>query len=280
VPLQNGQPLASPQPDPENPIARLASALVGLVLLSTSLLAQAPPTQGDAPSVEDRYVALSAAGDRAGLVALWAEDPEAVVPTIDKDLEGSLALWEEGGEAKRAEIDALMQRATVAASAALEATGRRRVLDYVTSFTGWDDDQKRTFRAGQQACRTGSGAMREGNVSTALARAEECRALAEPLGDWWGTAMGLRLEGAALGAAGERERAATALSRSRLIFRELGLTSSALRIEADLAEILLELGHTTRAEAMIRDGASTAARLGLGEIELRFKELGGSGPPC
>jgi hypothetical protein len=58
-----------------------------------------------------------------------------------------------------------------------------------------------------------------------------------------------------------------------LIFRELGLTSSALRIEADLAELLLELGRRPRAEAIIRDGRSSATRLNLPELERRFQEL-------
>ena len=251
----------------------VVSASIWAAFVPVGLLAQDAPGSPNTLSTEDRYITLSGAGDRRGLVNLWREDPEAVVPVIDKDLEGSLALWEEEGEAKRAEIDALIARATAAASAAVEATGRRRVLDYVTSFAGWTAEQKGSFRSGQRACRAGTEALREGNSDVALAKGGECRALAEPLGDWWGTAMGLRLEGSALLERKEGERAATAFSRARLIFRELGLTSSALRIEADLAEILLELGRRPRAEAIIRDGKSSATRLKLPELERRFQEL-------
>lgn len=230
-------------------------------------------TEGDGPSPADRYEALSAAGDHAGLVALWSELPESAVPVIDRDLEGSLALWEEQGEEARREIDALLARALRGAEAATEATERRRILDYVSSFAGWDDGQKADFRAGQAACRAGRTALGEGDATSALERGRACRMLAEPLGDWWGTAMGLGLEGAAHLARGSDAEAATALARGRLLYRELGLTGSALRLEADLAAVLLRLGRRPRAEAMIRDGLRTAERLGSEAMIERFRAL-------
>ena len=72
---------------------------------------------------------------------------------------------------------------------------------------------------------------------------------------------------------GELEAAATALARGRLVYRELGLTSSALRLEADLAAVLLDLGRMPRAEAMIEDGIATARRLGDDELAERFMDL-------
>ncbi|MDA0329064.1 MAG: hypothetical protein O2958_08665 [Gemmatimonadetes bacterium] len=254
-------------------LAALFAALGVTSLTPERLTAQAAPSSSDTPTVEERYASLSAADDYMGLVALWRENPDAAIPVIDRDLEGSLALWEAEGDAKGTEIEALLARAIRASNAALEATGRRRVTDYVHSFAGWNAEQRGSFRAGQRACRDGSGALREGDASRALERGRECRAHAEPLGDWWGTAMGLRVEGNAHLASDNKEEGALALARARLIFRELGLTSSALRIEADLASVFLELGQRARAETLIRDGKATAARLGLTDLEVAFGRL-------
>jgi hypothetical protein len=230
-------------------------------------------SDADSPSPAERYESLSADGFYAGLVELWKENPESAIPVIDRDLEGSLALWEEHGANRADEIEALITRALVGARAATEATGRRRILDYVTSFAGWDAEQKVSFRAGQQAFRSGREAMRAGDHAAALAQARTCRELAEPLGDWWGTAMGLGLEGQSLLAMGETEAGATALARGRLVYRELGLTSSALRLEVDLARALLELGRTPRAEALIEDGLATARRIGDDDLVQQFDQL-------
>ncbi len=249
----------------------LISVLATTAVAPSLLSAQASSPTEQAPA--ERYESLSSDGYYAGLVELWREYPESPIPVIDRDLEQSLAFWEEEGEAKRAEIDALIARALVGARAATEATGRRRVLDYVTSFAGWDAEQKATFRAGQQAFRSGREALGDGDEQTALEQGRLCRSLAEPLGDWWGTAMGLQLEGRALAALGDRDEATTVLARARLLYRELGLTSSAVRLEADLAELLLASGSAPRAEAMIEDGLASARRLGMDDVVARFEEL-------
>lgn len=256
---------------------RLAAALAMVAAAPSSAEAQAAASD-DTASVEARCEALSAPGDHAGLVALWREFPESAIPVIDRDLEGSLALWEEAGEAKRAEIDALLARALAGGEAATEATERRRILDYVTSFAGCNDEQKAAFRAGQRACGDGRRALAADDAATALTLGTECSALAELLGDWWGTAMGLQLQGTALAALDDHEGAAMAMARGRLLYRELGLTASALRIEADLVQVLLRLRRTPRAEAMIRDGLRTAERLGLEPLVERFRAMAASRP--
>ena len=116
----------------------------------------------------------------------------------------------------QAEIERLIARAVAGAHAATEATSRRRILDYVTSFAGWNDEQKRSFRAGQQAFRAGRQALRDGDAAEALRLGQECLELAEPLGDWWGTAMGYGLVGSAHAASGQPEAAATAMARAAL----------------------------------------------------------------
>ena len=121
--------------------------------------------------------------------------------------------------------------------------------------------------------------MRSGDQQTALEQARLCVELAEPLGDWWGTAMGLGLEGQALIELGEIEAGAVALARGRLVYRELGLTSSALRLEVDLAAALLELERMPRAQALIEDGIATARRLGDDDLAERFADLRDRGRP-
>ncbi len=249
---------------------RLAFVIVLTLNLVPSLTAQegAKPT-----STEEQFATLDAAGDRAGIIALFREHPEQVIPVLDRDLEGSLALWEKEGEAKRDEIDKLIARALRGADAAVEATGRRRVLDYVTSFAGWSDGEKKRFRSGQAAFGASRGHLRAEELEMALEKGRECRELAEPLGDWWGTAMGLQAEAAALRSLGLKEEAVTAFARSRLIYRELGLTGSALRLEAELAELCLELGRKPRAKALITDGLRTAEALGDERSLTRFRGL-------
>ena len=253
-------------------LPRLASGLL-LATLITAVAAPLAAQDGKPAKPKDRYVALSAAGDPAGLVKLFQEVPHQIIPIIDSDLEGALGMYEKEGEAKRKEIDALISRAVAGAHAAVEATGQRRILDYVTSFAGWTDDQKKQFRRGQKAFGAAIQGIRSKDFDTALAKGRECRELAEPLGDWWGTAMGLQAEGMALAGHGKMEEAVTALSRSRLIYRELNLISSALRIEGDLADKLITLGRIPRAKAMISDGKKTAEKLGIAPLVIQFAEL-------
>ena len=193
-------------------IRLLVVAALAATALPRPTAAQTAAGDDEGPTPSDRYEALSAAGDQAGLVALWTEIPDAAVQVIDRDLEGSLALWEEEGEAKRSEIDALIARALRGAQAATEATGRRRILDYVTSFAGWNTEQKATFRAGQRACGEGRRALAADDHPAALERGRACRTFAEPLGDWWGTAMGLHLEGSALVASSDDDGGARSLA--------------------------------------------------------------------
>jgi len=46
-----------------------------------------------------------------------------------------------------------------------------------------------------------------------------------------------------------------------------------LRIEVELVPILTRLGRGPRAQAVISDGIATAERLGLDEVEARFRAL-------
>ena len=95
--------------------------------------------------------------------------------------------------------------------------------------------------------------------------AVECRELAEPLGDWWGTAMGFGAEGQALAALGRHEQALVALARARLIHHDLGLFGSECRNLLGMLAALDALGRPTRADGVAARAAELAERLGDAE---------------
>jgi hypothetical protein len=198
------------------------------------------------------YRAACEAGDAEALAALWQAQPGRVLVTIDADLEASLSVWEADPDAPdEAAIDALLQRARFGAEVASSALGEPIFLDYATSFAGWNAEQKRQFRAGQAAYGESRRAGATGDLEAALAKARECLECAEPLGDWWGTAMGLLAQAQALSGLERHEEALLSASRARLIYHQLGLTSSeigALQLQS-LAALACERPLRARSSA-------------------------------
>ena len=76
-----------------------------------------------------------------------------------------------------------------------------------------------TMQDGYPMTRSGRAgkALKEGKGEDALRAARECTARALPLGDWWGTAMGLSAEGRALAMLGKHEESLAQASQARLI---------------------------------------------------------------
>lgn len=207
------------------------------------------------------------ARDSEALTRMWMENPGRVLPTFDSDLEGSLSLVESGptygrdgtlvepDEETARRIETLEQRAVFAARVAAELLDRPLLLDYAVSFAGWNRDQQVQFREGQKAFGMAGQALREGDLETAAQHAQRCTELAEPLGDWWGTAMGRSMSAQV---ALSREDHGTALleaARARTIHHGLGLTSSEAGNLLVLGEAALALGR--------RERAAEAARAGL-----------------
>jgi hypothetical protein len=231
-------------------------------LLAAALLLPAGSTvQEEAPiDLATQYANLAADQDLDGLVALWRANEERVLGTIDRDLEGSLSLWEstqgETGEEKPVPEDAqaaiadLHARALLGARAASLAFDRPIFLDYAASFVSWNTAQKRAFRAGQAAFGASMEAFGEGAVETARNSAEACTELALPLGDWWGTAMGLGASGSAKLALGDHEAALADLSRARLLNHQLGLGNAETRNLGQMLTCLEELEAWPRALAV------------------------------
>ncbi|MCP3914588.1 MAG: hypothetical protein GY711_03410 [bacterium] len=218
------------------------------------------PDQDLRAEVKAQYQALFEKLDGAGLRKLWSEHPDLVLITFDADLEGSLKIHEATPDGSRQkEADALRDRALWGATVASDVTGRPVFADYAISFAGWGEAERKQFRSGQASYKDGMQAFRKGAFAVALAAGTACRDAAEPLGDWWGTAMGLTLEGMALEARGEHERALRRTSRARLLNNALGLRGSEYQNLRGMISQLTTLRRWERAH-LTADAAVTIAR--------------------
>jgi tetratricopeptide (TPR) repeat protein len=253
------------------PLSRIACAC-GLVALPAAVMP--PEPAAPAPSVaaaarQDReaevaasYKKLADAQDEAALAAVWREHPDLVLVTIDQDLEGSLALREQSAKPDEAALAAMHARALFGARAAVAAGLHPILADYAASFSGWNAEQQKQFRSGQQAFGKARAAAKAGKHEEALAAANECAALAEPLGDWWGTAMGFSAAGQALAALGRNEEALVALGRARTLHHDLGLSGSEYGNLKDMVKVTQSLGRASRVAELARQGAALGRALG------------------
>ncbi len=258
----------------------MRTTLLVTLLLSSALAVPIDALQDRGAEVAQRYQQAAAEEDHAGLVELWKANPGLILVTIDADLEGSLKLRESSPEPDEDAIAALHARALAGARAAAEATGHPILLDYASAFVGWDREQQRRFRAGQAAFGRARGAAKAGDQEAAAAAGLECAELAEPLGDWWGTAMGHSAHGQALLALGRFDEALVALSRARMIYHDLGLVGSEYGNARGVVTALRELGRTERcraaALASIELARAVGDEQGLAELEGLVQELPGS----
>jgi hypothetical protein len=250
--------------------------MLHLALALAFLSPAAPGPQDDA--VRTDFVALFEGREKDGLLELWRANPASILTTIDADLEGALAEWERKPDAPdAAAIAQLHERALWGAQAATEATGNPIFADYAASFVGWDADQKRAFRAGQKAFGAARRALAGGDAKLALEAARECIGRAGPLGDWWGLAMGLQVEGEALARQGEHALATLSLARARLVNHDLGLTGAEYACSVGLARVLVANGPPERARAALSHAIALSVALGdqngQGELAALRKDL-------
>jgi len=220
--------------------------------------------------VRAEFVRLHAADDTEAVRALWEASPGQILVTIDEDLEGSLSVWEaaQGGELRDADLNAIEQqhqRALWGARLATEVTNRAIFIDYTSSFVGWSEEEKRSFREGQAAFGRARKALAAEEWDAALLAGQECTDLALPLGDWWGAAMGLSAQARALLGEGKTAAALVPASRARLLYQQLGLTGSELGAVETMLTALEALGRRERALACAEAAVSLAS--GLADAE-------------
>jgi tetratricopeptide (TPR) repeat protein len=240
-------------------VATAVAAVSAMLVLAG---AAARPAQEREAEVVASYRKLAEAHDEAGLAKLWAEHPDLVLTTIDEDLEGSLALREKSEKPDEALIAQMHERAVFAARAAVAAGLSPLLADYASAFSGWNADQQKQFRAGQKAFGQARAASKAGKHEEALAAGNQCLALAEPLGDWWGAAMGHSAAGQALAALGRHEEALVALGRARVLHHDLGLGGSEYGNLQGMVAELQALGGGPRLAELARQAAALGRALG------------------
>ncbi len=246
------------------PLARtLAAPALLSALAALSLPDVLSPGELEPDELRDAYHECFEAGTESRLAAIWLDNPGKILTTIDADLEHSLSLWEASpDEPDTKAIADLHARALFGARVASAVTETAIFLDYASAFVGWTDDEKRRFRGGQAAYGKAMGALRDQEFADALEAARDCTAAAEPLGDWWGTAMGLSAEGIALGQLGKHEEALTVASRARLIYDQLGLHGSEYGCLRTMVSQLTSLERWPRARATLQTAIELGEQLG------------------
>jgi len=252
----------------------LANFLIVTSLLITPLessIIQATPLSGK--ELKARFEALDTAGDHSAVVALFRSNPNGVMFLIDSYLEGSLALFEKEGSAKADEIQSMHSRAIRGAKAASDAFMSPDILDYASSFAGWNDEEKMQFRAGQKACRASSKAHKAKDYEAALKHAQAGLDAAWPLGDWWGTAMAMSAQGRAYIGLDQPMDALRSLSTARILYHGLALYRSARGQDLQMVPLMLELGRFPRANATIDRGLAAANRYNDARSKISFLEL-------
>lgn len=266
----------------------LASLLLGPVSAPLAPAAGATPALAPAvvvtqeSNVKQRFEKLDSAGDQAGLVALWRENPYQALYVIDSYLEGSLKRRETEENVDEEQIQLMLARAMRGARAADAAFGGFLFSDYAAAFAGWSHDEQVRFREGQKAYRNAQSALRSADFEKALELGKQSLEIAQPLGDWWGTAMALGVLGDAHEALGHYDDALDHHSRARVINHSLRLLSSEYRNLHSISRCLARLGRTLRADLVIARALECsvlleddAGRIDLLETRLKVEEDAG-----
>lgn len=248
------------------------------MFLAALLLAAAPAFVLAAPavpgSVHEQFIELASKQDHDAVLALWRAHPGEVLGTIDADLEGSLRLREKaaekGTEPDLKVITAMQLRALWGARIAVEASGHPLIVDYVSSFVGWNAEQQKQFRSGQKAYARSAKALAGGDAKAALEAGIECLQLTGPLGDWWGSAMGCDAIAAAQAALGNHEKALESAAFGRTICHDLGLLGDEYGALKRMIAACSALGRLPRARTACDSALALAKQLG---DEAGIKEL-------
>jgi hypothetical protein len=238
------------------------------MIITFALLLTLVPATTVAPvsDARTRYVELAAKHDEAACQELWRKERASLLPIIDADLEGSLKVREDAGT-RDLTADEMRQIQEMHARAVWGATqaatvGHPFVLDYATSFVGWNEEQRADFRAGQRAYGEARGALKKGDIEVARAAGRRCRELAAPLGDWWGAQSGWEVEARALEMLGDKAQALAAWSRVRLVALSISLVGDEYEATSRVAALAAELGRTERAKAAVDSAIALAVELG------------------
>ncbi len=227
------------------------------MFLAPLLLALAPEPAAEPKEVRKQFVQLATAKDHDGCLALWRANPTLVLGTIDADLEGSMKVREKSGDPDLKKIEEMQSRALWGAEIAFEATGHPILRDYASSFVGWNEDERKRFRAGQAAFGKAMKALEEKDAQSALTAGTECLQLTGPLGDWWGSAMGCQAIALAQKELKNHEKALESAAFARIIYHDLGLATD----EYDVLQLMIDECQALRRRPRARASVDRALEL-------------------
>lgn len=239
----------------------------------TLLLAVASCGTASAQNTKATFEQLAGKKAVNEIVELWKKTPFETLSTIDSYLEGSLKLVEASDAPDQSVIKSMQTKAMTGARAADEAFGSIIFSEYASSFVGWNREQQQQFRLGQQAYGNAGTAIKAKRFDAALAAGQDCVAKAQPLGDWWGTAMGYSAIGAAHKGLGDTEQALTAFTMSRAIYHDLRLGAAELNCNLELAALLKQTGNTIRLKVTCQQGIALADKLGNNSAKATLSKI-------
>jgi tetratricopeptide (TPR) repeat protein len=220
-----------------------------LLLLAAPFIL-APGQDQEADAARKAVEARLAAGEKDDVVRWFRENADGALAFIDYYFEGGLAIIEAGGEADRPR--ALFDTGRKFAALADLAFEETIFSKYGEAFTGWDREQQKRFRKGQQKFGESRKALRENDVEAAIYAARESVELARPLGDAWGVAMASLSLGTALEKAGRHDDARKALRDAAELNSRLRLRTAEISARLALAEAEAGGGDKSAAVATLR----------------------------
>ena len=241
----------------------------GLTLVVVLLACRISSAQNAKASFEK----LIATNSTSEMIELWKGRPFETLPTIDSYLEGSLKLVETSNAPDQNAIHEMHAKAMQGATAADKAFGSVIFSEYASSFIGWNREQQKQFRLGQKAHADARTLLQAKQFEEALTAGQDCLAKAQPLGDWWGTAMGYAVIGAAHKGLGASEKALTAYTLSRSIYHDLRLGRAELQCTVEMVSLLKQAGNTTRAKVTCLQGIALAEQLGDNPTKSKLTEI-------
>lgn len=202
----------------------------------------------DEPMSHTRLERMLADGDTPWIGQVFRRHPDSVLSFIDHYLEGGLKIIEDGGDADRAAES--FRTGLKFAKVADEALQEMIFSEYAAAFGSWSRAEQKRFREGQAAYHAGRKASDD--PAAALAHFQRSLALAEPLGDLWGTAMAYGGIARSRMALGEYEEAKTAAMKAAELNGRLRLRLAHIRARLVCGTAHAKLGKPAAGRGHLR----------------------------
>ena len=201
------------------------------------------------------------AGDVVAVEELLAAHRFDVIYLVDDDLEAWLKQMELPELERAPDAEGLLARALATAKTADKTFGGDAYSKYAEAWAAWSVEQRMQFRDGQAKFGAGREAQKEKRYDAAAESYRASLALAEPLGDAWGTAQAEQALGDLAVGAGRFDEAKQRHARARDIWRTLS-HPRVLRSLHALGVVYEEQGELAEARASLEEMLTLAEQLG------------------